>query len=145
MSLRLLVGVWVFGHDVCPVNRKARLAAEATFPAPEIVPLLALDEQGFRERFRRSPIKRAKLSGLKRNACVALGNLGDAEAVPALAAALADDDALVRSHAAWALGRIGGAAAESVLHAAHCTEPDAAVADEIAHALEGVATRASNP
>ena len=127
-ELRPLVGAWVFGcdicQDVCPVNRKARLGGEVAFrqrgdfAAPELIPLLELDEQGFRERFRGSPMKRAKLSGLRRNACVALGNLGDPAAVPALAIALAGDDALVRSHAAWALGRIGGAAAQSALRAA---------------------------
>ena len=144
-ELRPLVGGWVFGcdicQDVCPVNRKARLGGEAAFrqrgdfAAPELIPLLELDEQGFRERFRGSPIKRAKLSGLKRNACVALGNLGDAAAVPALASALSGDDALVRSHAAWALGRIGGAAARSALRTAQPTEPDTDVAEEIALAL----------
>ena len=144
-ELRPLVGAWVFGcdicQDVCPVNRKARLGGEAAFrqrgdfAAPELIPLLELDEQGFRERFRGSPIKRAKLSGLKRNACVALGNLGDAAAVPALASALSGDDALVRSHAAWALGRIGGPAARSALRAAQPTEPDTDVAEEIALAL----------
>ena len=154
-ELRHLVGAWVFGcdicQDVCPVNRKARPGGEAAFrqrgdfAAPELIPLLELDEQGFRERFRGSPMKRAKLSGLKRNACVALGNLGDAAAVPALAMALAGGDALVRSHAAWALGRIGGAAAESALRAAQAAEPDATVAHEIALALSDAATRTTNP
>ena len=154
-ELRPLVGAWVFGcdicQDVCPVNRKARLGGEAAFRQrgrlrrPELIPLLELDEQGFRERFRGSPMKRAKLSGLKRNACVALGNLGAAAAVPALAMALAGDDALVRSHAAWALGRIGGAAAESALRAAHRTEPDADVAHEIALGLEDAASRGVDP
>ena len=90
-------------------------------------------------------MKRAKLSGLKRNACVALGNLGDAAAVPALASALAGDDALVRSHAAWALGRIGGAAAQSALSAAQAAEPDADVAHEIALGLEDAASRGVDP
>ncbi len=147
-ELRPLVGAWVFGcdicQDVCPVNRKARLGGESAFrqrgdfAAPDLIPLLALDQQGFSERFRGSPIKRAKLSGLKRNACVALGNLGDPAAVPALATALTDDnDPLVRSHAAWALGRIGGEPARTALRAAHPTEPDpaAAAAEEIAVAL----------
>ena len=89
-------------------------------------------------------MKRAKLSGLRRNACVALGNLGDPAAVPALASALSGDDALVRSHAAWALGRIGGAAAESALRAAQAAEADAAVAEEIALALSDAATPAAD-
>ena len=147
-ELRPLVGAWVFGcdvcQDVCPVNRKAALGGEPSFHqrgdfgAPELIPLLALDQQAFSERFRGSPIKRAKLSGLKRNACVALGNLGDAAAVPALAQVLADDDALVRSHAAWALGRIGGADAECALRAARAAETDAAVAEEVRLALGDV-------
>ena len=53
--------------------------------------------------------------------------------------ALAGDDALVRSHAAWALGRIGGAAAQSALRAAQPTEPDTDVAHEIALALADAA------
>ncbi len=59
-------------------------------------------------------------------------------AVSALASALACDGALVRSHAAWALGRIGGAAARSALSAAQGAEPDATVAHEITLALAGV-------
>ena len=50
--------------------------------SPALIPLLALDEEGFRERFRHSPVKRAKRRGLLRNVCVALGNIGDPVAVP---------------------------------------------------------------
>ena len=63
--------------------------------------------------------------------------------IPSLTA-LAGDDALVRSHAAWALGRIGGAAAESALRAAQAAEPDADVAHEIALALSEMASRPQN-
>ena len=62
------------------------------------------------ERFRGSPMKRAKLEGLQRNAAVAMGNRGDARYVPALAEALGDDDPVVRGHAAWALERCGAGA-----------------------------------
>lgn len=74
--------------------------------SPDLIPLLALDEEAFRERFRHSPVKRAKRRGLLRNVCVALGNIGDAVAIPALLSALADVDPLVRGHAAWALGTL---------------------------------------
>jgi len=37
--------------------------------------LLELDDEAFSRRFRNSPIKRAKRSGLQRNVCIALGNL----------------------------------------------------------------------
>ncbi len=145
-ELRPLIGDWVFGcdicQDVCPVNRKAQAGGEAAFEqrhdfaAPQLLPLLLLDDVGFRERFRGSPIKRAKRIGLQRNVCVALGNIGDAAAVPALADALHTHDShIVRAHAAWALARIGGADAATALRVAHTAESDADVAAEIALAL----------
>ena len=60
-------------------------------------------------------MQRAKLRGLKRNSAVMLGNVGSAEDVPALTAALSDDEPLVRSRADWALGRLGGPAAAAAL------------------------------
>ena len=145
-EMRPLMGDWVFGCDlcqeVCPVNRKAAVSREAEFgkrrdfDAPELIPLLSLDSDGFRRRFEGNPIRRAKLGGLKRNVCVALGNIGDRRAVPALAKALrSDDDALVRMHAAWALGRLGGHDAESALKAALARERDAEVRAELSAAL----------
>ena len=56
--------------------------------------------------FETSPIRRTKRAGFLRNVCVALGNRGDAAAIPALIAALGDSEALVRGHAAWALGEL---------------------------------------
>ena len=82
-----------------------------------MIPLLALDDEGFRERFRPQPIKRAKRRGLLRNVC-ALGNIGDPVAIPALTGALEDAEPLVRGHAAWALGRIGGVGACAALSCA---------------------------
>ena len=140
-ELRPLMGDWVFGcdicQDVCPVNRKAAPASEPAFQkrhdfdAPELLPLLDLDDEEFRERFRNSPIKRTKRVGLQRNVCVALGNLGDARAIPALKKALVCDDSVVRLHAAWALGRIGGEDALGSLESALAQENDAEVKEEI--------------
>jgi epoxyqueuosine reductase len=83
-ELRPLLGDWVFGCDVCqevcPWNRFARQTNEAAFgprpglPRPDLHELLALDEAEFSRRFRGSPIQRAKLRGLQRNAAVALEN-----------------------------------------------------------------------
>ena len=112
------MGNWIFGCDlcqvVCPWNRRfarpARLAAFQPRPdmtAPKLLDLLALDEDGFRRRFRNSPVQRAKRRGLLRNVCVALGNWGDPVAVPGLVEALNDSEPLIRGHAAWALGQIG--------------------------------------
>ena len=125
-DLRPLMGNWIFGcdlcQDICPWNRRfarpARLPAlqpRAEMAAPHLLELLALDEAGFRQRFRRSPVRRAKRRGLLRNVCVALGNWRDPAAVPGLTSALHDHEPLIRGHAAWALGRIGSAAADQAL------------------------------
>ncbi len=106
-----------------------------TGSSPELIPLLALTEEQFRERFRGSPIKRAKRRGLLRNVCVALGNIGDPRAVPALIGALHDVEALVRGHAAWALGRIGGEEAKRALEEALVGEEDEEVRNEVRCAL----------
>ncbi|MGQ9490083.1 MAG: tRNA epoxyqueuosine(34) reductase QueG [Anaerolineae bacterium] len=101
---------------------------------PALSTLLALDETGFRARFRGTPVLRAKRRGLVRNACVAAGNSGDSGLVPLLAALLSDPEPLVRGHAAWALGRIGGPEAMHALAHAGAREPDPWVQEEIAAA-----------
>ena len=145
-ALRPLIGDWVFGcdlcQDACPVNRHRAPPNRSEFrPRPEVgarpalLPLLALDEAAFRERFRGSPIRRAKWAGLRRNVCVALGNSGDPAAVPPLIAVLDEEPALVRGHAAWALGRLGEPAARAALTARLPAEPDPWVVEEITLAL----------
>jgi epoxyqueuosine reductase len=141
-ELRPLMGNWVYGcdvcQDVCPFNRFARPTGEPAFypvdwdtAAPLLLELLALDEAAFARRFANSPIRRIKRGRLVRNACVAAGNWGSVEAVPALAALLADADPLVRGHAAWALRRIGGEAAGAALASALTAETDDAVRREL--------------
>jgi epoxyqueuosine reductase len=142
---REMVGDWVFGCDVCqevcPYNRAPRESdhPELRLPAEraelDLAGLLALGRDEYVARFRGSPMKRAKLDGLRRNAAVAMGNRGDAAYVPALAQALGDAAPLVRGHAAWALGRIGGAAARQALAAALASESDPGVRAEIDGAL----------
>ena len=118
-ELRPLLGHRIFGCDlcqeVCPWNRRfSRPGSDPAFrPRPELVSpslleLMALDEEGFRRRFRGSPIMRAKRRGLLRNVAVALGNWGDPAAVPVLTEALRDPEPLVREHAAWALDQTLG-------------------------------------
>ncbi len=157
LELRPLMGNLIFGCDicqeVCPVNKVAekRLGLrngtqfqhqvmfqprQAVGGSPELIPLLALTEEQFRERFRRSPIKRTKRRGLLRNVCVALGNCGDQRAVPALIGALHDDEALIRGHAAWALGRLGSQEAIQALRIASETEAEREVCKEIDYALK---------
>lgn len=143
--LRVGMGDWIFGCDicqeVCPWNRRAEPAQEPAFEArpglenPSLPELLSLNQEEFAGRFRHSPLKRAKRRGLLRNAAVALGNAGDRRAVPVLVRALADEEALVRAHAAWALGRLGGEEALAALALALETEQDAQVGQELREAL----------
>ena len=143
-ALRPLLGDWLFGCDVCqdacPVPSHAEALvdfrpASVDVAAPPLLALLDLDDAAFRARFAGRPLMRAKRDGLLRNACVVLGNLGDARAVPALARALAEDPSpLVRGHAAWALGRLDARAA---LDNARRHESHAYVGEEIEAALAG--------
>jgi len=66
--------------------------------------ILAMSQDAFSAAFKGSPIKRAKLRGVKRNAAIVLGNVGTAEAV--LTRALDDPEPLVCEHIAWALERL---------------------------------------
>ncbi len=98
--------------DACPWNRFATASREASFQARTAtrgVPLrryLALDDAEFREWFRGSPIKRAKRRGFLRNVCVALGNTGSPEDLPALEEAARDPEPLIAEHATWAIAQI---------------------------------------
>ena len=122
-DLRPGIGNRVFGCDicqeVCPWN--ARFATPAREPAyapraeldgPSLIDLatrlLALSGKAFLREFADSPVSRARRNGLLRNVCVALGNWGSPDAAPVLKRAAADRSELVREHAEWALGRIGG-------------------------------------
>jgi len=71
--------------------------------------LLAMTQEEFSVAFKNSPMKRAKLRGLKRNAAVVLGSVGTREDVDLITRALDDEEPLVREHAAWALRRISSA------------------------------------
>jgi epoxyqueuosine reductase len=150
LEIRPLIGDWIFGCDlcqeVCPINAYPRRAApdtaalaayrQAPDPRPVLEELLLLDEAAFSDRFRGTAVWRTRRSGLLRNACVALGNVGERSSVPALAGALRDHDPLVRGHAAWALGRLGGGAARQHLEAAIRRESDPFAIAECELALE---------
>jgi epoxyqueuosine reductase len=140
LAMRPQLGNWIFGCDVCqevcPWNDNHKRAAPVNETlTPALAELMALDEDGFRRRFARSAIKRTKRRGLLRNAAVVLGNSGNPAAIPILARALAGDpEPIVRSHAAWALGQLGGATSRQLLEAARAREPNQSVVDEIAAA-----------
>jgi len=112
-ELRSGMGRHVFGcdicQDVCPWNRKAPVTSAAEFEAREGLVNPALDwlaemqQEEFRVVFRGSPVRRTKLSGLRRNAVIAMGNSGDKKFVPTLKKLCEDSDTVVAEHANWAL------------------------------------------
>ncbi len=149
-ALRPLVGNRVFGCDdcqeVCPWNRFAvrtpfdeLLPRESNKPFP-LVPLIRLSAEQFRLRFAGTAILRAGRDGFVRNVAVALGNSRSPHAVDALSVGMKDESALVRVHAAWALGRIGGTAARRILADACSREAAPEVREEIELALADAAS-----
>ncbi len=116
-ELRVGMGRHVFGcdicQDVCPWNRKAPVTSASEFEPREGLVNPALDwlaemqQEEFRARFRGSPIRRAKLSGLRRNAVIAMGNSGDQKFLPTLKNLSEDSDSVVAEHARWAMARLG--------------------------------------
>ena len=111
-EMRAGMGRQVFGcdicQDVCPWNRKAPASAEPELqPRPELVNpalewLAEMNASQFAESFRGSPVRRAKLSGLRRNAVIAMGNSGDAKFAATLKRLISDPDPVVSEHARWA-------------------------------------------
>ena len=138
-ALRAQMGNWVFGCDVCqevcPWNGDAHDDAAADWLTPSLPALLALDDAGFEARFRGTAVSRTGRPALARNAAVALGNSENPRAIPPLVAALSDPEPIVRGHAAWALGRLGGSTAKTTLENARSRDPDAGARAEIETAL----------
>jgi len=115
-DLRVGMGWHVFGcdicQDVCPWNRKAPATAQPEFePRPGLLnPALAwlaeMSVDEFREAFRGSPIRRAKYSGLRRNAAIAIGNSGNGDFIPLLDKLAEDEDESVAESGRWAKARL---------------------------------------
>jgi epoxyqueuosine reductase len=123
VELRPAIGNRIYGCDdclaVCPWNKFAaegrlmRDHARADLAQPDLLELLALDDAGFKRRFAGTPMLRTKRRGVLRNVCVALGNVGDASALPALEKAAADPEPLIAEHARWAIDRSKARAASA--------------------------------
>lgn len=154
VALRPAIGDLIYGcdlcQDVCPYNRKfSRELSEPAF-APRAAlagkdaaslarELLAMSPAEFSDAFKGSPMKRAKLRGLKRNSSVVLGNIGATEDIPLLSATLDDPEPLARTHAAWALGCIGSSDAVTRLRERLVVEADDSVRRELASAIASLA------
>ncbi|WP_100277252.1 tRNA epoxyqueuosine(34) reductase QueG [Mariprofundus aestuarium] len=154
-EFRPLMGNRIYGCDdcqmVCPWNAHATKDKDAVVDLlmpkgennlPDLASLLLLDEEAFRIRFRKSPIKRTKRRGLLRNVCIAMGNSGNVHCIPALLDALNDGESLIRGHAAWALARLTDQGnRERVLAALNLLseqENDPAVLHEFMSAIQGI-------
>jgi epoxyqueuosine reductase len=123
VELRPAIGNRIYGCDdcleACPWNKFAQQGklmkphARADLTSPDLTELLSLDDTEFKRRFAGTPMLRTKRRGLLRNVCVALGNVGDDSALPALCRAAADPEPLIAEHAIWAIGRIESRYAET--------------------------------
>lgn len=146
-EMRPLIGMWVWGCDICqiacPPNERATVRANdanralsAETSTPSLIHLLRLRSGEFKRTYARTAMGWRGAAILRRNAAVALGNSLDRAAIPALAQALCEDPhAMVRGHAAWALGHIGGNEALSHLRDRLAHEQDEGVREELAAAL----------
>jgi epoxyqueuosine reductase len=137
-ELRAAVGTWVFGCDicqeVCPFNAGAGAAADPALAPrsranalPHLVALAGIGANQLRQLVKRTALRRIPRESLLRNVAVALGNTGSVDAIPALVALLGHGKAIVREHAAWALGTLG----QQAILAAH-TDDDPRVCAEVA-------------
>jgi epoxyqueuosine reductase len=116
LEFRPLIGDRIYGCDtcldVCPWNRFAQVSREAAFAARpataemQLRDYLFLSNEQFAALFRGSPIKRIKRRGLLRNVCVALGNVGTPDDLPALERAAEDSEPLIAEHARWAIEQL---------------------------------------
>ncbi len=116
-KLRALIGNRIYGcddcQDVCPWNRFAVKSDEAAFfpreplASMDLIAMLRMTRDQYLAATKSSAIRRARYPGLLRNVAIALGNSGDPRALPGLVEALEHSEALVRGHAAWALGELG--------------------------------------
>jgi epoxyqueuosine reductase len=115
-ELRAGMGRHVFGcdicQDVCPWNRKAPVTNAAEFqPRAELVNpaldwLAEMSAEEFSRTLRGSPVRRAKLTGLRRNAVIAIGNSSDRRFLPLIEKLAGDQDEVVAESAAWARRRL---------------------------------------
>ncbi|MBA7588733.1 Epoxyqueuosine reductase [subsurface metagenome] len=129
-------------QEVCPQNRKVKpkkYKPEYGYIGSRIplIPLLQISEEEFQDYFAYNQIAMRPKESIKRNAVLALGNIGDTKAVVPLVRTLQEGDSpMVRGHAAWALSKIGGEKAKFALEKVLKSEKDIEVREEITNALE---------
>jgi epoxyqueuosine reductase len=158
-ELRAPIGQRVFGCDVCqetcPFNASpsrpvdSPLGRREALQEPDLLELLELGSAAYRRLVRRTALRRVSRTTLQRNAAIALGNSGSPEAVAPLTRAVASHgQALVRAHAAWALGELGpqlDSAAREALRRSAAADEDASVREEARLALERASAALPGP
>jgi len=142
LELRSKMGAHVYGCDicqeVCPWNEinfgdRGRLGG-GEVAVQSLLELLYISESQFKEKYSTSAMGWAGRDVIRRNAAVALGNIGHGDLVAELEPALYDSEPVIRAHTAWALGKIGGMRAKNLLQEALGRERDPTVRKEISRA-----------
>jgi epoxyqueuosine reductase len=139
-EFRSLMGNHIFGCDVCqivcPWNRFAEpVTRSVAHESPPLLDLLALTPDDFKARYGHTPVGHIGYERFQRNVAVAAGNWGSPQALKHLEPLLKRPEPLIRLHAAWALGRIGGSTAHAILLNAITHEPHSDVRREISLAV----------
>ncbi len=149
-DIRSRLGGWVYGCDACqeacPHNRRVVRAGSGggdpaaategfTWPDLSLEGLSAVTAEEYEAVWSSLFVFNSDRDDLRRNAIIALGNLGDRAAEPSLRAALADPGPIIRGHAAWALGRLATPSAREALRTALAIEADATAREEMTLAL----------
>ncbi len=140
-ELRTGIGTRIYGCDVClevcPWNRFAQegrrvlLSSRHDLAERGLAEILALTPVRFAEVFKKTAVKRLKLTGLLRNACVVAGNSGDRALLPELVGLAVHEAPVVRAHAVWAVRRLAGESpASRLLQEARAKETEASVLAE---------------
>lgn len=149
-SFRGLWGKRLYGcttcQDVCPKNKKVKPKSSrpsggdvgASFP---LLRILRMSREEYFDRFRQNQMGAAWINFdcIRRNAVTALGNAGDPVAVEPLTECLGDKEPMLRAHAAWALGRVGGGKAKAALEKAGRAEDNPEVRGDVDSALQQLA------
>lgn len=146
-ELREKIGDWLFGCDicqqVCPWNRFSLPTKDPVFQTrsflkpPDIERFLNLAPGSWTKPLHGSPLLRPRRRGLVRNAAIVAGNHRNQATIRRLTELIQHDpEHLVRGHAAWALGQIGGTSARTALKDAKESETDPDILAEIEAALK---------
>jgi epoxyqueuosine reductase len=145
LAIREAWGDRLYGCDdcleACPPGGRLAESVGSVAGRVDLLDLLERGDDDLMDAYAHFYIPRRDARFLRRNALVALGHSGTSQATPVLARYLASNFAVLRGHAAWALGRIGGDAALAALQGGLKAETDATVAEELEAALRAAGSR----